>query len=71
MTYPLKWIESIHIAVEYIVMSYNKLKNENIFFMCSVANNYKLEERHNNKRRVLATFVMESGGIRGLTSSFE
>ena len=52
-------------------MSHNKLKNEKIFFMCSVANNYKAEERHDNKGRVLANFVMESGGIRGLTSSFE
>ena len=39
--------------------------------MCSVVNNYNNEEeRHDNKWRVQAKFVMEGGGIRVLTSTF-
>ena len=40
--------------------------------MCNVVNNYNNEEeRHDNKRRVQAKFVMEGGGIRVLTSTFD
>ena len=67
MSISLKLVNSIHIFHDEL----GKLKNERISFMCSVVNNYNNEEeRHDNKWRVQAKFVMEGGGIRVLISTF-